>query len=95
MERVPDSVVAELVAERLICRRAQRVWRIASVVAAVGLGLVTIWLGAIAFGFCQFLCFATRWHSVRDMEARTGLTESAQLFVLSQFDARSREATTR
>lgn len=61
--------------EGAICRRAQRIWRVASVLAGAALGLLGWFVAAaLAFAFFQFLAYATKRHSMRNMERGTGMT---------------------
>lgn len=76
-----------LLAERTSRRRAQRLWRIASIIAGIGLGLVGWGWGLAAFLFFQFLVYATYWHSVRQLEQETGVPEGVQVVLLQRHDA--------
>lgn len=68
--------------EREVCRRAQRFWRIFSVIAGVGAGFFWWPLGLLTFGFFQFIAVATRWHSERLLERQSsvgGLTPADEM----------------
>lgn len=80
------GIVEHLTLERAIRRRAQRMWRIISVVAGVLLGLLGWGWGAAAFLLFQFLAYATYWHSVRGMEQQLGISEQEQAALLAKLD---------
>lgn len=86
MDADTGQLVGALVLERTIRRRAQRVWRVMSFVAGVGLGLFAWPLGLAAFLFFQFLVYATYWHSTHSIEARTGLTSTEQAILFHSVD---------